>query len=66
MEEAILVLSKEIRLSEEKIIKLCVLSVGMGGLLPFDYGKTGTDSEGVMEFLRGLWMTRGVYGRKSE
>jgi hypothetical protein len=64
VESAITILSKETGLSEEKIIKLCVLNAGMNGLNCFDCGKTAVDGYETIEFLRGMWITRGIWGRK--
>ena len=38
-----------------------MLSVGMGGLCAYGVGDTGTDAEGVMNFLRGMYKTRKFY-----
>lgn len=58
IQEAIEITAKARNMQEENIEKLCILSLGMGGLKPFDIGETGVDFEGILNFLRTLYKTR--------
>lgn len=58
LQQAIEITANSRGISEEKVERLCIFSVGMGGLRPFDIGETGIDFEGILNFLRTLYKTR--------